>query len=82
MYKFNDRVIVENYGVKQLGAIISTSKKRNRRVYDIMLESGSTVCNVPVDMKGRQVNINSALTKSIAPKVSSNLDVLFKGNLR
>lgn len=82
MSKINSRVIVSNYGNYQLGVICDVSRKKNRRVFDVMLETGSTIKYVPVDSKSRDVYIDSNLTKKIVPQIVSNLNIERKGNVR
>lgn len=67
-FKINSNVIVREQNKIFVGKIINAGVKKNRRAFDILLESGRIMIYVPVDAIDQSTYIDSNLTKKIVRK--------------
>lgn len=56
-------VVVYNHGKYQYGTILSKATKRQRVVYEVRLDNGNLLLDVPVDNLQGNLYINSKLSK-------------------
>lgn len=82
MIRTKQKVIVRNNGKLEVGIATNPGRKLNRRVYDVMLETGAVIPYVPIDSKRSKVSIDTELTKKILPQIKTNINLLAKGNVR
>tara|TARA_B100000497_G_C7692981_1_gene421986 strand:- start:2716 stop:3003 length:288 start_codon:yes stop_codon:yes gene_type:complete len=81
-FKLQERVIVVHNGINRVGLITDRTTKMKRRVFNLLMEDGTRIPYVPVDVVDETVYIDSVLSKTIAPLIDTNLHASTKGNVR